>query len=608
VLVEPITTPDALPVPASSGEPPASPRVFHAAEPLPAADGRSYGWVFPTCGVMVMVLTVVLWLGLRDTGGAGEQVHRPVAKVEAPAPPALPSPGAEQPAPTIQPRPEPAKEPDPPIVSAKPQGVAPPPSVVKPEDVPQKPTETPTPSFITSPVSVDPTPEPPKTTRPAFKPRQELSDEDLRKQLLEAPEVSLDLRSAQALLSFSRLSAQQGRGTEGAAFLLRQRPDFHTLPMRMGADCHLGKEPAENLQVLSRKLRTYVEASIPREAADVRPNADRLRSQMLSASASDAVSSALAGRRVATLASGGEKEWLVPEAIPALQQLLMAEAKPVRLLLVELLAQIPGKEATAALAQRALFDLAQEVRAAAVEALKERPIEDVRPTLVKALRYPWAPVADHAAEALVKLDDKDAVPQLVQLLKEPDPKLPAIQQRAGKEPGIGPDLRQAPAGMKDVSPPKDTHMVREVVRINHLGNCLLCHAPSLDQKDDVRGRVPIPGQPLPSSASTPAYYEGNTGTFVRADITYLKQDFSVNQPVQNPGLWPNQQRYDYVIRTRMPTLAEMNELTRHKLLVRNGAEPTYPQREAVLHALRYLTGKDAGPTSADWECVAKLAE
>jgi hypothetical protein len=41
------------------------------------------------------------------------------------------------------------------------------------------------------------------------------------------------------------------------------------------------------------------------------------------------------------------------------------------------------------------------------------------------------------------------------------------------------------------------------VRINHLGNCLLCHSPSTSRADLVRGAVPTPGQPLPAPATTP---------------------------------------------------------------------------------------------------------
>src|SRR5205085_9061828 len=127
--------------------------------------------------------------------------------------------------------------------------------------------------------------------------------------------------------------------------------------------------------------------------------------------------------------------------------------------------------------------------------------------------------ADHAAEAIAALQLTDVVPDLVQLLKEPSPNLPLS---TGK-----------------------TYVVQELVRINHLSNCMFCHAPSLSKDDLVRGRVPIPGEEMP-----PLYYHETRGLFVRADVTFLRQDFSVVQPVPNAGKWPGNQRYDYVLRVR----------------------------------------------------------
>src|SRR5439155_15009068 len=104
--------------------------------------------------------------------------------------------------------------------------------------------------------------------------------------------------------------------------------------------------------------------------------------------------------------------------------------------------------------------------------------------------------------------------------------------------------------------PTAVYTMREVVRVNHLRNCLLCHAPATSPTDPVRGLVPPPGQPLPPPFSTP-YYEGQNGIFVRADVTYIRQDFSVPQPVARAGNWPAYQRYDYLVRTRYPTNDEL---------------------------------------------------
>jgi hypothetical protein len=260
-------------------------------------------------------------------------------------------------------------------------------------------------------------------------------------------------------------------------------------------------------------------------------------------------------------------------------------------MLVELLAEIPGRKATAALAQRAVFDLDAENRAAAVEALRGRSAMDYRPVLLKALRYPWAAAADHAAEALAALGDRDAVPTLVTLLKQPDP-----------------------AGPRSPT----SSVVREVVRANHLTNCLLCHPPSADGSEPVLGVDPELTYPSPTPQVTAALrLQGQGGhhnygkrsvsstggnslqvpLLVRGDVTYLRQDFSVQQPVLEAaaGAAAPRLRFDYVVRTR-----EMSRAERARMKARAADRASYPQREAVLFALRELTGDDAGPTTEAW--------
>jgi hypothetical protein len=256
--------------------------------------------------------------------------------------------------------------------------------------------------------------------------------------------------------------------------------------------------------------------------------------------------------------------------------MLQAEDPSIRWQLVKVMESVPGPEASTVLARRATFDLAADVREAAVKALEGRPRKEYRPQLLAALRYPWPPAADHAAEALVALGDREAVPALRELLDQPDPRAP-FRGRDGK------------------------WVVSEVVRINHLGNCLLCHAPSTSPRDPVRGFVPSRDRPLPQ-----AYYAGRSGgDFVRADVTYLRQDFSVSEPVKDHGPWPAVQRFDYLVRTRELTPVERAALPAAAAdagAARQGAADravpcTYPQREAVLFALRHLTegaDRDAG--------------
>lgn len=262
-------------------------------------------------------------------------------------------------------------------------------------------------------------------------------------------------------------------------------------------------------------------------------------------------------------------KWLKIEAIPALQQLLMAEHESIREVLVDQLALIDGKEATEALAQRALYDLHPAIRQRAIEALAKRPEAEYRDTLLGGFRYPWPAVAEHAAEAIIALKMKDTTGTLLRYLDMPDPKSPYHKPGQGK-------------------------FVKEMVKINHLRNCLMCHAPSLNQDEKVRGFVPPTNQPLPPPFTRAYYSSSQQGVFVRADVTYLKQDFSVPLPVKHHGLWPAVQRFDFMVRERP---ASKQELANAGKVTSN---PTDHQK-SIFFALRELTGKDPGPTAQDWK-------
>src|SRR5207302_7066026 len=101
----------------------------------------------------------------------------------------------------------------------------------------------------------------------------------------------------------------------------------------------------------------------------------------------------------------------------------------------------------------------------------------------------------------------DLVPHLIEVLAEPDPSEPFQKEEDGKT----------------------VWAVRELVKINHHRNCLLCHAPA--DPGPLRGTpvglVPSPVEPMPPSRSTAYYAERNGSTLARADITYLRQDFSL---------------------------------------------------------------------------------
>lgn len=448
-----------------------------------------------------------------------------------------------------------------------------PPALAAPEEkLTAKPAEKSAPpkELVTTPEK--PTPE--KPVKVVLKRRRDLSEDALVRQIEKAQELTLDRTPDRAdssnMVSAAVTASRLGKpDAETTPRLLKNRADLAGLPLIMGDDCKLAPSAADHLQGGSVSLRGHlfdatggagpgrpgrVTTAVGGAAvADPRPDPDKLH----------------------TALSGDARKhnlWLKSEAVPALVQLLMAENESIREVLVEQLSRIPGAKASAALAQRALFDLHPRVREQALQALAARPQAQYRQALLEGFKHPWSPVADHAAEALVALKMTDAVPQLVGLLDLPDPSEP--QEKRG------------------------VVVVKEMVKVNHLQNCLMCHAPSLNNEDKVRGFVPPTNQPLPPSFSREYYGPRRTGTFVKADTTYLRQDFSVPLEVKNHGLWPGTQRFDFLVRERAATVKEVN-LARAKMAQKD--RPPSEHQKAVFFALRELTGKDPGPTAQDWK-------
>jgi hypothetical protein len=338
--------------------------------------------------------------------------------------------------------------------------------------------------------------------------------------------------------------------------LLKSRSDLQGLPVQDEKACQSGKESAKLLREVSVHVRS------------LQARADRARTRRASLPSRSTYSHSHAAAvmdaehplvEYLTTWRKGEKS-KKPVAGP-LEQMFQIESAAVRGELITTLAAVKDEDATRALARRAVFDLSSEVRAQATKALKKRSLDDARPIFQAALRHPWAPVADHAAVALVALNDKKAAPLLEKLLDQPDPSEPF--KEGGK------------------------WYVRDLVRVNHLRNCLLCHSPSTDRTDPVIGPIPTPGQPLPV-----VYYSGRSpGNAVRADIVYFRQDFSVMHAVDKPNKWPAMQRFDYLVRKRELTAKEARPLTaaEEKPTVRK----SYPQREAVQYALHALARRNA---------------
>jgi hypothetical protein len=358
--------------------------------------------------------------------------------------------------------------------------------------------------------------------------------------------------------------------------LLSDRSDLSGLPVRREPDCRLRPETARVRALYSRVLRFALSG-----ITEIKTEASREEAIARWELAAGNSPTGLRDNR-SLLASEPELgKARIEEVVVPLMQVFQGEDRRLRISLVRLFSHVNDPAASAALARLAIFDLSPNVRELAVRVLPGRPRTDYRQVLLDGLRYPWSPVANHAAEALVALRDREVISRLVGILDQPDPM--AVVLTKDREP-----------------------TVPELVCVNHLRNCALCHAPSQDRKDPIRGLVPISGQALP----TGVYYEEDRwpGPFVRADMTYLRQDFSALQPVRNHGKWPANQRHDYLIRRRQLTALEVARI-RSAPKANQGQAASYPQREAVLFALRELSGMDAGTSAADWrKALARLKQ
>ncbi len=562
----------AVPPPASPVPPPAWSEAPFDSEAAAPSSGRAFqaslGIVvllalLGTTGVVIYALvnlggdkagTRPPTVAQKETAGQPKAVPQPVdarPEVPAPGPGAAPEKDNEIPAPKVGKGPPDAEvKPVPPPDVERPRKKVPdePPPAVKPQPEEKKP-------------EAAPEKQPEAPAKVTLKRRSSWTAEELRQQLMLVREIALDAPHApltsRDLLQLARANPDI-QALDLAPQIMLRRADLAGLQVNMGLACRLGKEPAETLQALSGQLRRHLEACIPGASsgtvADTRPDPEKLRARLIG--------------------DAQRSTWLRPESIPTLLQLLMAENRDVRMVLVEILSRIKGREASDALARRALVDLDADVREAALNALKERPREEYEMVLLSGFQYPWPAVAEHAAEAVVALKMSDCTSKLVHMLDAKDISRPFCPNV--KNPRVA--------------------FVRELVRINHLGNCIMCHAPSFKRGDLVRGRVPIPGEELPAPVTTPKYYEGDRGIFVRADITYLKQDFSVHQPVLQPRTWPNHQRFDYMVRLRRLTPQEVAIWHKGAKLL----NPISPRKEALMFALRELTHKNPGPLVQDW--------
>jgi hypothetical protein len=339
---------------------------------------------------------------------------------------------------------------------------------------------------------------------------------------------------------------------------MQQRKELRGMPFVMGGACRMDGGRATSFQSAVEAARRGMDQDVARSGFSHENESAPFWTAYLSQTG-----------------NGGAN---TPAGIAALTQILGPERGALRTSMVDRLSASDQADATRTIAKAAVFDASLEVRLAATKALKKRPAAEYTDILMHGMRYPLATVTNQAAAAIIALDRKDLVPQLVNFLGEPAPGDPEAVE--------------------------DKTCVREVVRINHHRNCLLCHPPAgTGQPNEVPGVIPIPGESFPASPSQAygsAQFSGDP--MVRADTTYLRQDFSVRMPVENADPWPQMQRFDFLVRTRVVEGKELAALQQR--VAERPAGFRSENHKAAARALQELTGHDNVPATKEaWQRV-----
>ena len=362
----------------------------------------------------------------------------------------------------------------------------------------------------------------------------------------------------------------QAKSQEPLAQLLSKRPDLDGLPLVMGEQCHLDSNSAETLNDVSIIIGEAVSRFDFFGSRDIAQN-DVWRYSLLKKEIKKCFSRGRLHVRIGQDSSRNHERFKsLEQGLMTLNQILQIDHPRLRWELVEMLGRNESPVGIEMLVDRAKYDFSPEIRNSATKALGGYSSIKFRDQLLDGLKYPWYVVAQHSAEALVRLNDQEAVSELVEMLNLPDPRLPEKVD-------------------------EDRYIQRELIAVNHMRNCLLCHAPSRTTSDPGRGLSPSWDKPIPV-----AYYHGSKGAFVRADVTYLRQDFSVLQPVENNGPWPKEQRFDYLVQnkklnTRLATQA-IGDISKQRNL----------NRESIVYALRELTGqRPANDSYETWKAILK---
>jgi hypothetical protein len=402
----------------------------------------------------------------------------------------------------------------------------------------------------------------------------------LNEELAKVPELSFSAplqaidpleETAYVIAKINHLNAKQPDGFMKA--LINQRHDLRGLPFRLGTECRTPEHEAlvfASAVGVIRHSSQMITNRINARAKDDPSDHARPFWQQFPKFLEDEWDLTLRQTRHRDTT----REQVERANVAALMQMHTPRTSEYRVGMTKYLATIPNAEASRALVKLALFSSEETVHAAAIAGLKSRPAKEYADDLLQGLSYPLSAVSRRAANALVKLERKELLANLVGLLEQSDPRLPSKQLVDGKEKWV----------------------VREVVRVNHQRNCLLCHAPANTPdvpKNTLKAAVSLPGDP-PQSSEGDYRPSPSPDILVRLDITYLRQDFSLMMDVEDAKPSGAKQRYDFFVRSRTVTATEQADFDRERANFKS------PVHDAALEALRGLTGRNTEPTAQAW--------
>jgi hypothetical protein len=125
------------------------------------------------------------------------------------------------------------------------------------------------------------------------------------------------------------------------------------------------------------------------------------------------------------------------QAVSPLLRVLGNDEPPMRILLAQILAAIPGKEATAGLVKQILAEPTAEVRPVIFEKLKDRDDPNIVTQLVRALASGDIQLINRAGWTLGNLGAVEAVPKLIPALLTNEQRMVMVSRDNSNAPAIG---------------------------------------------------------------------------------------------------------------------------------------------------------------------------